>query len=834
MEATFPASLFRSGGGADLVWRLDLPARPGLPAGSTIQVELPPGIDASRIGSTGWRWQEVGRADPGGQRLIWRLRGDVPAPGSKPLIELHLPAGALPGARVVTLRGPGPYAITALFAILVVAAVGRALARSRRTGVEPALVAVLAILGGGAIFLLQPRLVEDNFSYQSYTRTALADLDLDLFDETYLYNATLAFTPDPREPIGPGGTAILLALPYAAAETFVRVARALAPPGPAGNGFSPPYVVAAALWSVLLAGVGATLIYAALRQLFDPVVSALAVLSGVLGTNLLMMCYMWTASTHLPSFVLVTSFFLLWHTTRERRSLTIWGLLGLLLGLAVQVRPQNVALVALPLWELVPTYWAIRGDDRRRGLAGLVVVFVFLVIGFSPQAVVWRAREGSAGLDLYGVSKGRFTGPLDRIIDMFVARPGRLAEPNGLLTAQPVLVPALLGLPLLAVRARRWTLELAFFLASQILIVASYEVWWGRVWYATPYLISCTLAFCLGLGATLEVLRRRVPVAVLAIVLLVAAGWNIRGAIVQQAHEQTALDVTEAAFVDLVGDLMEPPSPETTDHFKARGSDFAMIWRGLVDAWQERSPARALVLVGVIVGLLLSMVALARYLIARVEAASVRPLRVRRILVVLVAIVATAEVLLIVAARRTGPAVPCSRSWDRPSREIHLAYSALTPEQRNLKKSVKPDLPVQLIYLVTFLRDLRDAPQGLVVAELIATDLTGERWVFPVRAGLETAVHDRDLPGPSPSHGQARICHSWWNRDGSSVHYWGHAYGMVARLPSARRLASVELRFTADRGALIPLLFVYRGSSRPCLAPTDPDRPRDRDPDRSW
>ena len=152
--------------------------------------------------------------------------------------------------------------------------------------------------------------------------------------------------------------------------------------------------------------------------------------------------------SHATSMCAVAAFIYAWDMTRGRRSAWQWAALGLLGGLMLAIRWQNLVFTAFPAWELVSALAAGPGARERRASVLHGALFgACAFIAFLPQLIAWNAIYGSP----IAVS------PLSPKMLWLSPDPVRMlwSSRNGLFSTSPVTYLAALGLVVFAVRDRR-------------------------------------------------------------------------------------------------------------------------------------------------------------------------------------------------------------------------------------------------------------------------------------------------------------------------------------------------------------------------------------------
>ena len=325
------------------------------------------------------------------------------------------------------------------------------------------------------------------------------------------------------------GSALLWAPFYLAADVAVAVVNRFGG-SVERDGFSPPYVWAICLGSLFWGTLGLLLVYLFCRDHFGRWASQRAVLGLWLASPLVFYLYITPPMAHANSFFATTLFLLVWYRSRGERSLRQWMSLAACAGLMVLVRELNWLFLA-PLaaeegWtlgarssgRLLSKSRPRRSEMIRSRLSGYVVFVVLFAVVIAPQFLVYRSLHGTLEPTPYVVSKMSLfpRHDFDVLFSGF----------HGLFSWSPITLLGVIGLGFLARRQPLVAGGLALTFMLQVVVIGSFDTWWGGASFGARRFINCTAVFALGLGALLERVapRRRWVASTLLIVLV---GWNI-------------------------------------------------------------------------------------------------------------------------------------------------------------------------------------------------------------------------------------------------------------------------------------------------------------------
>jgi hypothetical protein len=395
---------------------------------------------------------------------------------------------------------------------------------------------LLAVPARGRVFwllllpaLLQFHTVEGRLSgdgpmYYAQLRSLARDGDIDLANE--YAQLGLADRPELRVPTRTGlrrtvfsvGPA-LLGLPFfALAEGLGRAGRLLGL-RPDLSGYGPLHVNAVALGGLLYGLAAAWLVERTLVRHFTARTARLVALLIWGGTFLHWYMVQQPTMSHTQSACAAAAVLWLWDRGAARTRAHDAALLGLLIGLAMCVRWQNAALLALPAADLLLALRAERGAVLRRGGA----LLAGLLLGALPQMLAWHAIFGVWLLPAppQGTDFVRLWRPFV-LETLFASR-------HGLLAWTPLLWAGYAGFVPLWRRRPRLALTLLVPLAVITYVNMCSGDWWAGGSFSNRRFDSLLPLLAFGVAAAVETLHaalRRRPGTVVAAGAALAIAWN--------------------------------------------------------------------------------------------------------------------------------------------------------------------------------------------------------------------------------------------------------------------------------------------------------------------
>jgi hypothetical protein len=381
-----------------------------------------------------------------------------------------------------------------------------------------------------------PTIHGDGVGYFAYLRSTVIDHDLDFRDEYLHYNQPTTMQMLATGPTSTGlannvwsvGPALLWSPFYLAAHLITVLADRFGAHLSA-DGYSAQYVYAIALGSALYALFGLILTYVLCRRRFRPIPSLIGLAGIWFATSLPAYMYFHPSVSHPVSFFLVCSFFYLWLIRREERGLMLSLVIGMVLGLMIATRLQNV-LYAVPVgaYEVYAILYgrraAGRSTDLTRWLYSTGAAGLATVAGFAPQMYAWYVLYGKPIVDPYtqafhGGTLFDWSSP--HWFDVLVS------SEHGLFSWTPLVAIAVLGLVLLAVRGDLLARLLLSSFVLQVYLVGSWSNWFQGASFGGRMFIELSMGFALGTAFLTRDLRRLATVLIAAGTLGVLVAWNL-------------------------------------------------------------------------------------------------------------------------------------------------------------------------------------------------------------------------------------------------------------------------------------------------------------------
>jgi len=326
------------------------------------------------------------------------------------------------------------------------------------------------------------------------------------------------------------GPAILWSPLLLAAHGGVLIARELT--NVRADGFSAPYRYAMALGTGIYGFLALLLSFRLSSKYVGSLWSFIATIAVWGGSSLPVYMYFNPSWSHAHSAFIVALFLWYWDATRVGgRSLTQWLLLGIIVGLMLDVYYPNLMLTSILCVEALQQYAKILGATQfpSRSLLQLishqvlfgVVVCVVMIPTFASR---WIVYGGPFETGYYSIRDFLWNSPVFLSV--------LFSSNHGLLAWTPLLGFAIIGLLLFAFRFPDAGVPFVAAMLTFYLLISIYPDWAGISSYGNRFFISLTLLFIIGLAYLLErgarlFRQERTALAVSTTLLACFVLWNL-------------------------------------------------------------------------------------------------------------------------------------------------------------------------------------------------------------------------------------------------------------------------------------------------------------------
>ena len=288
-------------------------------------------------------------------------------------------------------------------------------------------------------------------------------------------------------------------------------------------GYSPIYKIGLLASAFFYLFIGLFFLRRVLKIYFSEQITALTILTIVLGTNLLNYATYDACTSHVYNFALINVF--IWYTIQWYKSRQFFNLilLGLLSGLITLVRPSNIIVLVFFF-----TYGVFTKENLKQRIQLIFTKFhwfLFMALAFVlvwvPQFIYWWKITGHFVVNSYPDEQFFWGNP--HFFDGF------FSYRKGWLVYTPVMVFALAGIFLLFRKLKEFSWATLIFMSLATYIIVSWWCWWyGGSFGMRPFvdyygLLAIPMAL---LFTELWNLKKIFRVVILSLVLLSIAQNN--------------------------------------------------------------------------------------------------------------------------------------------------------------------------------------------------------------------------------------------------------------------------------------------------------------------
>lgn len=341
----------------------------------------------------------------------------------------------------------------------------------------------------------------DGIGYFAYTHSLIIDGDVNFSNEAEHYQSEssrfsgvargAALTPLITD-IGKLGNQYLVGNGLLWSPFFLT-AHALT--GFQGDGYGTIYEFSVFVASLVYGFLALLLLYKFCRIWFSHRTSLISVVLMWYGTGIFWYHTVNPSMAHINSLLLTTLFVYFWYKTLNKRTITQWFILGLLLGFVYLVRQTDVVVALVLLYD-------VKGLKAKHAAVAVAGLFFSLL----PQLFIWKNLYGSwIVYSFKGVSGAAVVFP--QLIPVLFSMSG--------IWRMPVLVLSFIGLSCFVKRVKGVSLYFILPVVSLSLFTMSWPGWSSD--YGFRFLIGLTPFLVLGLAELISKVR-------LSKVYLVVAG----------------------------------------------------------------------------------------------------------------------------------------------------------------------------------------------------------------------------------------------------------------------------------------------------------------------
>lgn len=241
------------------------------------------------------------------------------------------------------------------------------------------------------------------------------------------------------------------------------------------DGYTAPYKFALMMSCLVYLIIGLIYLKRILERYFNQYITSLTLFAVVIGTNLLMYAFHHDAPmSHVYNFALINIFLYYVIKWFEKPTYKYTIILGLISGLITLIRPTNILVL------LILFFYDIRSfkDIRLRVVYFLnsykkvLIMIASFVLVWIPQFVYWKYISGHFLFDAYGELGGVFHFDNPQIFNFL------FSYRKGWLLYTPIMIIAILGIPVLYYKMRQFFMPILIYLVIMIYVLSSWWSWW--------------------------------------------------------------------------------------------------------------------------------------------------------------------------------------------------------------------------------------------------------------------------------------------------------------------------------------------------------------------
>ncbi|MBE7415892.1 MAG: hypothetical protein HS130_11995 [Deltaproteobacteria bacterium] len=337
----------------------------------------------------------------------------------------------------------------------------------------------------------------DDGHYFSYVRSAVVDRDMDLLNEY----ERLGITDFRLTPAGLPANKYSIGLPLAVFPFYILTHMGIVALNALGfafdsSGYSIPYQLSFSLGSIFYGYLGLLVSYRLARRYYPEAVSFLSTAFIFLASNLIYYFIREPFMSHLVSFFAAALFFYMWSVTREGEGgKKDFFIMGLSAGLMVITRQQDAVFLMVPLVD------GVIGFIKERRLPWFLAargLFPFMAARLAPAAPQAVSGLIFSSFLVYSYGGESIYASSPKVVEVL------FSSKHGLLSWNPIIIFALIGLIyfIKAERRQGGLLLMAFML--QLYVNASWFMWWFGHSFGHRAFISSLPVFIVGLAALFE------------------------------------------------------------------------------------------------------------------------------------------------------------------------------------------------------------------------------------------------------------------------------------------------------------------------------------------
>jgi len=361
------------------------------------------------------------------------------------------------------------------------------------------------------------------------------------------------------------------------------------------DGYSRPYQHALGLSSIFYLILGLFYLRRVLKRYFSEWIISFTIIAIVFATNLFHYATDQPAMTHVYSFALFSIFMyktIQWH---EKQKIGTAIVIGLLTGLISLIRPTNIIIILLFVFWNVYNLTSLKEKTRLffKKYPHIIIIMLGSFLVWLPQIIYWKIITGSWLYYSYGDEPLYFNN--SQIIN------GLFSYRNGWLLYTPIMIIAILGIPLLFRKIREFSWAIPLFFVINLYIVFSWWCWWYggsfsiRALIESYAVLAIPFALCLKQITKINIVLPKILIFLL-IGTLYAQGilFSIRYHYGSVHYDSMTKEAYWYSFFDIKPRSGFWPLLEKPDYFLSKQGVYEITWNKDILEQEKDKPIKSL------------------------------------------------------------------------------------------------------------------------------------------------------------------------------------------------------------------------------------------------
>ena len=238
-----------------------------------------------------------------------------------------------------------------------------------------------------------------------------------------------------------------------------------------GNGYTAPYVFAVSISCIFYVLLGTLLMFRLLKKFVSEKIAAGATLLFFFGSNLFYFTLCNPGMAHPYLFFLFSCIANCTYDFYKKPTYSLAGLIGFVSGLIIMTRTVEAIVLIIPVTYAIQklSHFRLRFAFIKQHIGKLLLATIIFVILLLPQLLYWKSTSGQWIYDSYPGEGFDFLRP--HIFE------GLFSFKNGWFAYTPLMIVALLSIPILRSSGNPFGLGITLYLFFHIYITYSWKQW---------------------------------------------------------------------------------------------------------------------------------------------------------------------------------------------------------------------------------------------------------------------------------------------------------------------------------------------------------------------